>query len=206
MKIVYWFPFLVILVACNAKDNREGTHTPEGDYVTFSDSTSGWSARYPKSWPVLGAAEIARMEGRGEEALEDAAGAQLELSHRNLLWLKKDDFNSMTSNYQRFDPNIDGPYEETERLVTEVLETAYRQNKMQFDTRRGNAMLDGLDFTTWEAIIYTPDRSDTLMTQVMYMRLIDSNIALTLNINYGNRADRDTLLAIINSSKFAMRE
>lgn len=206
MKFKYFFSFLVLLTACTAKDSREGTYADDGDYMIFSDSTSGWTTRYPKSWTVLSAQEIASMEGRGEEAIEDAAGEEIVYSHRNLLWLKKDNFNSMTSNYQPFDPEADGPYEETEKMTTDVLETTYQQQGVDFESTTGTKMIDGLAFTTWEVTIFGPGRTDTIMSQVMYQRLINNRTALLININYGNRADRDTLLAIVEASKFSIRE
>lgn len=205
MKFNVCILIIILLTACTPKDNREGTYTADGDYITFSDSTSGWTTRYPKSWPALTAKEIAAMEGRGEEMLEEAAGGELLLTHRNLLWLKKDNFNSMTSNYQAFDPEVDGPYGESEKMLTDVLETAYNQQGVPFESKTGLTTIDGLEFTTWEATIFGPDRSDKLMTQIMYLRLVNNKTAVTLNINYGNKADRDTLLAIINSSKFSIR-
>lgn len=205
MKFKFCILVITLFAACTAKDNREGTHIANGEYVTFSDSTSGWTTRYPKNWPLLTPAEIAALEGRGEEALAEAAGGELIFNHRNLLWLKKDHFNSITSNYQLFDQTIDGPYEDTEKIITDVLEATYEQQGLLFDSRNGTTVIDGLTFTTWEANLFTPDHADTLMTQVMYMRLINNRVALLLNINYNNPVDRNALLTIIHSSKFGFR-
>lgn len=206
MKATIFILSIVLFTACTAKDKREGTHTADGDSMVFSDSTSGWTAHYPKSWQVLTDQEVASMEGRGEEAMEETLGGELVISHHNLLWLKKDNFNSMTSNYQVFDPSVDGSYEENEKMTTDVLESTYAQQGLQFESKTENVTIDGLTFTMWETTIFSPDRTDTIMSQRMYMRLINNRIALLLNINYSNPTDRDELFAIVNSSKFSFRD
>lgn len=200
------FIIFFLLASCSVKDKREGTYTDNGDYILYSDSTTGWTTRYPKTWNKLTAHEIAAMEGRGQNILEEAAGEEIPLTHRNLLWLQKDKLNNLTSNYELFDPNTDGSYEENEKLIFAVMEQAYQNNGMQFDTKLGRATLDGLEFTTWKAFIYNPDRTDTIMTQHMWSRLIGERTAIMLNINYNNSTDRDALMSIIKSSKFTIRD
>ena len=206
MKIAFYAITLFIFISCSTGNRPEGTHNAEGDHMVFSDTTTGWTTRYPKRWKALTQKEMRAMEGKGEDVLEEAAGGELVLTHRNLLWLKKDDFNSMTSNYQPYDAVTDGSYEEMENMITGVLEKAYQQQGIQFESKTGTSMIDGLAFSMWEATILTPDRSDTIMTQVMYQRLLDKRTAILININYGSMADRDTLMSIVNASKFTIRD
>jgi hypothetical protein len=208
MKLNSFLLLLILLAACKAdvKDKRAGTHESDGAYIKFSDPVSGWSTRYPKSWHRLTPEEISKMEGKGEELLESAADQEFVINNTHLIWLKKDMFNSFTSTYEPYSVSKNGSFEENEKYVFQMLETAYRQNGMAIESKQGKAMLDGLEFITWECEIYAPDKSKVLMRQVMYGRLIDDRLSLTLNANYGNESDRDTLMAIINESKFAVRD
>lgn len=122
-----------------------------------------------------------------------------------MLWLSKDQFNSFTSNSQSYDSLVDGPYKESQEFVYLALEETYNSQGIQFDASYGSARIDGLEFSTAEYTVYTPDRKKVLLNQVIYDRLINGNISLTLNINYNNDKDKAILLDVINSSKFTKR-
>lgn len=201
MKPCYGLLIVALLGACKSDKEK-----PSETYLVFSDSTSGWTTQYPETWPAMSSAEIAKMEGRGQDAMENAAGQDIELTHTNLLWLKKDDFNSLTSNHDPFDSLVDGSFEENEKAIQDVLELTYRQNGLKFETSTGKETIDGLEFSTFETTLFMPNGTDTLMRQVIWSRLLSNKLSLTLNINSNNPADRATLMNIIRTSKFSIRD
>lgn len=150
--------------------------------------------------------EINKLEGRGQTAMEETLDGELIITHKNLLWLMKDQFNSFTSNSQPYDTTVDGSYNENQELLYQALEETYTNQGIQFDVKYGTINIDNLGFSTMETTLYTPDRKKVLMTQIMYDRLINGDISLTLNINYNNEKDKAILLDIINSSKLLKRD
>lgn len=194
--IIIVFP----IISCNSQK------TAKIEYKTYQDKETGWTAEYPTTWKEMTKEEIAKLEGRGLTAMEETIGDKMILTHKNLLWLKKDPFNSFTSNSDPYDTIENGPYKTNQELVNQTLIDTYKSQNLQFDVKFGSSKIDGLEFTTMETIIYTPDRSKVIMTQVIYDRLIKSSLSLTLNINYNNEKDKEILLKIISSSKLAKRE
>lgn len=204
-----WCCILLVLffIGCRPDtDRRVGIHEEASDLrMRYSDSVSGWSTQYPKSWPLLTAKEIAEIERRGAQMLEPDSNGKLPITNKQLLWLKKDEFNSFTSNYETFGAN-DGPYEEVEREIFKLIESSFHELGLHVESRVDKATLDGLEFIRYQAAIYSADRSSIIMNQVMYCRLVDNRISILLNANYNNDADRTALLAIIEGSKFAIRD
>jgi hypothetical protein len=191
----------LLLISC-----LSGYSQSDGGYTHYKDEATGWSTRYPNSFILMTAEEVEKLEGRGKQALENTVDVGVEMSHKNLLWLKKDVFNMMTSNSQPYDLAVDGPYEDSQKLIYEMLEEAYKAQGLDVDVKYSTTKIDGLDFFTMQTIIYAPGTKNILMTQMMYDRLFDGKIGLTLNINFNNESDKGALLEIINSSKFSIRK
>lgn len=205
-----WYSILLILLASACKpeatDRRVGMHEQVSDVsMKYSDSVSGWSTTYPKSWTLLTAAQIAAIEKRGGDMLQPEAEGKIQITNKQLLWLRKDDFNSFTSNYEFFGTE-DGPYEEVEKEIFKMIESSLTGLGLQVDSKVDKTMLDGLEFIRYQATVYSSDRNHLIMNQVMYCRLINSRISIVLNANYNNDIDRDALLSIIEESKFSIRD
>jgi hypothetical protein len=194
------FIFLVLVCACNNSQKSENA-----DYKIFEDKETGWTTKFPGSFKVMTDDEIAKLEGRGETVMEETLNQDIILSHRNLLWISKDPFNSFTSNTQPYDSVTEGSYKENQEILFEAMTETYTNQGMQIDVKYGTTKIDNLEFATMETTIYTPDRKKTIMTQVMYDRLLDGTLSLTLNINYNNDKDKAVLLGIIDASKLSRR-
>jgi len=207
MKGCYCIFMIMLFIGCKPDTDRKvGIHEEVSDlYMKYSDSVSGWSTQYPKSWRLLTLKEIAEIEKRGAEMLALDKQEKLPMTNQQLLWLRKDDFNSFTSNYEFFDER-DGSYQEVERSIFDLIESSFTRLGLLVDSKVDTATLDGLQFIRYQATIYSADRSSIIMNQAMYCRLIDNRISILLNANYNNTSDRDALLAIIESSKFEIRD
>ncbi|NBW35625.1 MAG: hypothetical protein EBR30_11540 [Cytophagia bacterium] len=188
------------IYACNSQ------HAGQVEYKLYKDEGTGWVTKFQNSFQVMSAEEIAKLEGRGQVAMEETLDEKLVLTHKNLLWLKKDQFNSFTSNSQPFDAVTDGSYAENQALLFETIEETFKNQGLEFNVKYGKVLIDNLEFSTMETTLYTPDRKKVIMNQIMYDRLINGTLSLTLNINYNNEVDKAVLLDIINSSKFSKRK
>ena len=179
--------------------------TDKIEYAVYEDKEIGWTTQYSNSWKVMTAAEIEKLEGRGQTAMASTLDENLILIRKNLLWLEKDQFNSFTSNSQPFDTITDGNYKDNQEFLNQTLVNTYKSQGTQFDVKFGKVKIDGLEFSTMETTLFTPDRKKILMNQIMYDRLINGTATLTLDINYNNDKDREILLHMINSSKLLKR-
>lgn len=176
------------------------------EFSTYQDSVSGWSTQYLSSTHLMTPDEIATVEGRGQDAIESSIDQELDiLRHRNLIWLRKDLFNSMTSNVQPFDAAIDGDYEEVQTGILEIIKQTYSDQGIQFDIKTEKTKIDGLEFNAAYITLYAPDRSKVLLNQIIYDRLIEGKLILTININY-NDLGKEEMLSIIKASKFSKRK
>lgn len=176
------------------------------EFSTYKDSVSGWSTQYLSSTHLMTPDEIATVEGRGQDAIESSIDQELDiLRHRNLIWLRKDLFNSMTSNVQPFDAAVDGDYEEVQTGILEIIKQTYSDQGIQFDIKTEKTKIDGLEFNAAYITLYAPDRSKVLLNQIIYDRLIEGKLILTININY-NDLGKEEMLSIIKASKFSKRK
>jgi hypothetical protein len=174
-------------------------------FRAYYDEASGWSTEYPDSWHRMSTEEIAEVEGRGLEAVEEAIATELVLSHRNLLWLKKDIFNSFTSNIQLLDADLQGSYASQHEIFKEVILSTYRQQGINHTTTSRKVKIDGIDFSLLEVKLYTPDGKQLIMTQHLYDGLIDPRTMMILNANFNNAADKALQLRIVKKSTFRKR-
>ena len=188
-------------ISCNSQ-----TSTQKEVKREYKCNEIGWTFYYPIDWKVLSDDEIAVIEGRGKTAMEGVINEKIEGKNKNPLWLKKDQFNSFTSTLQAYDSIVDGPYSENQASLIQLLIETYKSQGIKFDYNSGKEFIDGLEFTTFESILYSPDRKIVIMRQIMYDRLIDGKTSLTLSINYNNEKDKQSLIGIIKTSKINHRQ
>jgi hypothetical protein len=199
LLLIAWIS--VGLISCNSQQTKQTVKTNE-----YTCNEIGWTIHYPNDWKVLSKDEIAIIEGRGRTAMESTINEEIPLNNNNLLWLKKDQFNSFTSTIQPYDTIEDGSYSENQELLTQLMVDTYTNQGLQFDYKSGKELVDGLEFTTFESVIYTPDRKKIILNQIMYDRLINGKTSLTFSINYNNDKDKQALMEIIKTSKLTQRQ
>jgi len=202
MKFSYTLkPGLAVLIAClvvSCNTQEKG----DAGYKTYSDEKTGWTTEYPASWKKMSEEEIDELEGRGQQMMESTIHEKLAILHQNLLWLKKDAFNSFTSNSQAYDSIEDGPYAEFQELSFHTILETYDAQGIPYDATFGKVVIDSIAFSTMEITVYAPEKKRTIINQIMYDALVTPSQALTININFNNNKDREVLTNIVNSSKF----
>jgi len=199
LLLIAWIS--VGLISCNSQQSKQTEKTSE-----YTCDEIGWTFHYPNDWKVLSKDEIDIIEGRGRTAMESTINEEIPLNNNNLLWLKKDQFNSFTSTIQPYDTIVDGSYSENQKLLTQLMVDTYSNQGVQFDYKSGKESVDGLEFTTFECVIYAPDRKKIILNQIMYDRLINGKTSLTFSINYNNDKDKEALMGIIKTSKLTQRQ
>ncbi len=162
----------------------------------------GWETQLPKDWHLLTKDETEKLNKTGKKAIEESTGTSVDMSSlRELVNLKKDVFNSFLSTIEKYDESSLGNFDKHNEDVDQLMKDAYTGKKMKFDSRDGNEKIDNIDFHTFEIKIYKPEGDDVLLNQKMYSALL-KGYDFSMVMNYNNEADKQTLLKIIENSKF----
>ena len=182
-------------------------HQPDkkANILTYQNKDAGWSIEYPNGWKVLNDDDILKMEGNAKKALESTLNDSIKMRHKNLIWFQKDGFNSFSSTLQLYDSVTDGPYAATQQALFETMLATYKNQGLQFQYKLSKELIDGLEFKTYFVKFLSSDKSKVILYQIIFDRLIDGNKAITLSINFNNDTDKKTLISIVNSSKFTLR-
>jgi hypothetical protein len=162
----------------------------------------GWETYLPKDWNVITKDESKKLTQKGKEALQKSLGTSVDMSAlKELVNIKKDAFNSFLSTIENFDVNNDGDYNAHNVYVDKVICDAYTNNKINFKKKAGSEEIDHINFHTLEIRIFAPNSDKILLTQKIYSALL-KGYDFGMTLNYNNEEDKQTLLNIINTSKF----
>jgi hypothetical protein len=178
-------------------------HLDEKNIYTAAEV--GWTAQLPADWQVLTKRENFKLNEKGKEILEEATGSEINNSKLiELVSLRKDVFNIFLSTIEPYDESVDGDYDDHNSAVNELLKKAYIAKKIYTESEIGATKIDGIMFDRLAIRVYSPDKNKIILTQVMFSRLINGyDFAMT--VNYNNKNDEQTLMDIVNSSKFSIR-
>ncbi len=174
--------------------------------MTYTADEIGWSTTLPADWDVMSKKATQGLQEKGQQMIEKAAEGAVDVSKlKQLLNLRKDQFNTLLSTIEPYDETADGPWVEAHKGIIELITGSYAQAGVKMgQTKSGVEMLDGLEFQTWEAEVLHPSGKSVLIVQKMYSRLIHGyDFAVTLTTN--NEKDRETLTKMVQAFKFSKR-
>jgi hypothetical protein len=195
-----FFLLFSILSACVVKP------TPKKSNLSrYENKEIGWSVEFPSDWQMLNNEDILKSEGNAKKALESTIKDTVSMSHKNLVWVQKDQFNSFSSTLQPFDSLTDGSYTKTQEALFQAMLQTYSAQGLKFQYKIGKDRIDGLEFSTYFIKFLATDKKTVFLYQVIFDRLIEGKNDLTLSINFNNDTDRQTLINIVKSSKLYLR-
>ncbi len=171
------------------------------DTFKYSCKEVGWETSLPKDWNLLTKEETEKMNAKGKKAMEESTGNTIDVSGlTELVNLKKDLFNSFLSTIEKYDIST-GSYDDHNTEIDKLINDTYNAKNIKFDTKTGNEKIDNVVFHTLEITLYKPGSKEVLLNQKMYNTLLNGyDFAMT--INYNNEGDRQTLMKIVNGSRF----
>jgi hypothetical protein len=162
----------------------------------------GWETQLPSDWHMQTKDETKKLNETGKKAIEESTGTSVDMSTlKELVNLKKDVFNSFLSTIEKYDQDSSGNYDKHNDAVDQLMKDTYTGKKIKFDSKEGNEKIDNIDFHTFEIKIYKPGSDEVLLNQKMYSALL-KGYDFSMVMNYNNDADKQTLLKIIEDSKF----
>jgi hypothetical protein len=193
--------FGLLIVSCRQVDPNK--HVDEGNVKEniYKSTEIGWSIKIPEGWTVVAKDIIEANDLKGKTAIEKTAGAEVDISRlKHLISFKKNQFNLFASTSEPYKEEYPGEYIENGKNLNKLIFDTYRDQGIKADSLSGIAIIDGLEFKTFETKIYGKDGT-LILNQIMYSRLING-FDFGININYNNVTDRDEMLKALNESKF----
>lgn len=202
---------LLFLAGCKSKqtlkEKQQELETGKlNEKNNYNATEVGWSVQLPENWEVLTKQAVDGLNEKGKDLIENSSNTKIDLAGLvYLINLKKDPFNAFNSTIEPFDEKKDGSYEERNVAVVEVMKNAYESKNIHTVWERGTESINGLSFDVASGKIYSPDKTKVILSQKMYSRLING-YDFSMTMSYNNEKDLQTLLDMVTSSKFSIRE
>ncbi|EJL74252.1 hypothetical protein [Chryseobacterium populi] len=160
-----------------------------------------WTIKIPEGFEKVNNEEWAKMQGKGEDALEKTSGQKVINQAKIIFVVKSSNFNYLEANYQPFDPSVDGNYEETNKAVNDVLYQTFKDNMpgSKIDTVSTKEKINNLLFYKYVTKITMPN--NMVMELQMYSRLFDKK-EFTINIMFMDPKKGEEMINAWKASKF----
>ena len=183
----------ISLQSCNRLSNSEK--------VVYNEDFN-WTITIPKNFENVGSKEWGKMKIKGADAIEKTFGEEIDINQANTIFVfKSDQLNFFESNYQTFDPDIDGDYVESCINLNDMLYETFKAQipGVKIDTTRTIENIDSLEFQTFKLKIEYPNKM--VMNLLTFSRLFDKK-ELTVGIMYIDEAKGKQMLDSWMKSKF----
>ncbi|MGZ3813647.1 MAG: hypothetical protein ACXVJN_17990 [Mucilaginibacter sp.] len=160
-----------------------------------------WRISIPAGFANISPDQYAKLQQKGTDMIEKAYNGKVE-NHTTLIFaFKSDQLHYIESNYQPFDPAIDGNFLTVGKAVDDIVYGTFKKQVPEgtkIDTAITTEVIDNLKFQRFEMKISV---NNVLLTLLMYNRLFDKK-ELTITIFYVDKVKGDQLLAALRNSKF----
>lgn len=160
-----------------------------------------WTISIPAGFDTVSAANWAKMQNRGAEAIESTYGAEVENNAKTIFVFQNDKFNYFESNYQFFDTATDGNYLESIRQVKDVVYGTFeaQMKGAKLDSSSSTQTISGLEFQVFKVVITLPN--NIVLNWQMFNRIFGKK-DFTVNIMTVDRTKEKELLDAWLNSKF----
>jgi len=204
--------FLVVLLFFFSECKHKQTHEQKkkeldagqlSEKNIYTVKEVGWTVQIPDGWQIITKKEQSAMNEKGEKAIEETTGQQIDVSKLvDLINFKKDIFNSFLSTMEPFDEKKDGSYDQHNITIHELLKNTYASQNIYAEYELGATRIDGQMFDRFITKVYSPDKKHIILNQAMFSCLING-YDFSMTINYNNDTDKETLMNVIQTSKFS---
>lgn len=192
-----------MLSSCKKDPNKQ---LDEGVIVenTYHSEAIGWTMELPKGWEVTNKEVTRKREKDGLRLVKEASGLEYDVSDlKVLLAFQKDRFHIFQSTVEKFDLIREGEWEESKKIVKELLYETYESNGIKIDTSSSKELIDHLEFDTFHITVYNPEGTE-ILKQDLYARYING-YDFGVNLNYIDDQKKEELLTAWRNSKFRIR-
>ncbi|MBL7840741.1 MAG: hypothetical protein JNJ75_11405 [Cyclobacteriaceae bacterium] len=160
-----------------------------------------WTITIPENFESVSSADWEKMQNKGADAIEKTYEGEVVRQAKNIFIFRSDQLNYFESNYQPFDPDVDGDYLESCKTVKEVLyETFMTQMPgVKIDTVTTVEKIDNLEFQTLTMKVEYPNKM--VLNLLIFSRLFDKR-EFTVNIMYVDKLKGQKMIDSWRQSKF----
>ena len=164
-----------------------------------------WSITIPEGYDTISAAQAARMQDKGAQAIEKTFNEKVEGRANTVFMLSSGPTNYFESNYQSFDTATDGNYAASCKNVYGIIYQTFISQlpNIIIDSAMRTEQIDDLTFQTCDIVMRLPN--DKVIHSLMYNRLFGTK-DLTVSITYADEKKGKALLEAWKNSKFGKHE
>lgn len=188
--------FATTICSCETKTQ------PKTEGQKIHSKEFDWTVTIPEGFETVTPEDWAKMQNRGNEAIEKTYGEKIENNSKTIFVFKSDKLNYFESNYQPFDSSAFTSYLESFRTVNNLLYGTFEAQMpdAKLDSTSSSEVIDGLTFQTFRVNITMPDNK-MVMEFLMYCRLFGTK-EFTVNIMTVDKEKQKILLEAWKNSKF----
>jgi hypothetical protein len=184
--------------------DREPADSPGTLTEKYQAAEVGWTTELPKNWGEMTNADADKMTSNGLTDIKESTGVTVNAeSLRQLVNLKKNQYNYFLSSVEPYDSNGYSNYAEHFNQICDLIESAFKSKSVQYEMVRSTTMIDGLEFYKMETTIFSADKKDIVMNQQLLTRVIN-HLDFGMTLMYNNKEDKNDLEEIIKKSKFSI--
>jgi len=193
-SILLFFFTLSVLVACKRRmDSAAGQTVHNEDF--------NWTITIPENFTSVSPDDWAKLQNKGAQAVEKTYGEKVENQATTIFVFRNGDYNYLESNYQPFDPEVDGDYRESFKSVNEIVYETFRSQipTAKIDSASSVEEVSGLDFHTFNLVLDLPNGMK--IRTLMYSRLFQDK-DFGVNITYVDEEAGESMKKAWFASRF----
>jgi hypothetical protein len=186
------FGLIIFFQSCNGqKTAKQEIHNKDFN----------WTIKIPENFETVSSTDWAKMQNKGADAIERTYEEEVINQSKTIFAFKSDQLNYFESNYQPFDPSVDGDYIESCKAVANVLYETFKAQMpgVKIDTARTIEKIDNLEFQTLTMMVEYPNKM--VLNLLMFSRVFDKR-EFTVNIMYVDKLKGQKMLNSWRESKF----
>jgi len=217
--LLYLLPVIFFFSSCRSKPIAHVTIETITDTVisnplvqvlkdknSFRVPAIGWTVRIPEKWKKSYKEKDYQLDEDEQDKIDDLISSKTDNNSQiqELVTIYKNRFNNFISTIEPFDETINGSYDERNIAVHEALKSDYAVRNIYTQYEVAARRIDGIMFDVFDLRVYAPDKRKVVLYQSIFNCLINGYY-FTMTVNYNNDVDKDSLLSIIQTSKFSIR-
>lgn len=199
--LTIYFLLLFVLQNCeNAFKKKSDPLTKE----TFTADKIGWTIQLPgKNWAILRNEQFEGFKVKSKKELEKIIDTTIVDSKTELLiGFRKNKINKFFSTIMPYDIAVDGDYDKALTTMHEFLKYRYASDNIPTEYELGATRIGGVMLDWFNMKEFSSDKKKETKTVRMFSCLLN-NYFFSMTISYDNEHDQETLMNIVNSSKFS---
>lgn len=193
---------LALLFSCQSKDPNKQIDEGKVTENFYTSEEIGWRIEIPEGWSVQMRDQIDSEQERGQEAVEETLGQDIDMSTlKNLIHFEKDPFNSFQSSSEPFELEYEGEFEANTAVGKKIIFQTFIDQGIKTDsTATTIERINGLDFLVFGYSIYDRQGKKILSAR-SYNRLING-YDFCASLYYNSPETEAELMKVWKNSQF----